>query len=172
MSSDRPYSRADIVRAWAGDGWDASQAGEWIDAGWQVTPEDWDLEAERDIASIAVEWRDAGYRPADAASWDLAVASPVEATGWAEAGYTAEDALAVVGLCQAEYNLDPARTWQAHRPKQWMDSGLPAARAIMCIRAGVSVEEALALPLDDPATDQTLETLAILRSPAPMQSLA
>jgi hypothetical protein len=172
MAVDRPYSRSDIVRAWATDGWDASQAGEWIDAGWQATPDDWDLETQRDIASIAVEWRDAGYGPANALSWDLAATSPAEATAWAEAGYSADDALAVVGQCQVEYNLDPARALQADRPQHWRESGLPVARIIMCIRAGVSVKEALALPLDDPATDQSLGTLAILRAPAPGQSLA
>jgi hypothetical protein len=172
MSSDRPYGRADIVRAWVADGWDASQAGEWIDAGWQATPDDWDLEFERDIATTAAGWRDAGYGAADALSWDLAATGPLDVAAWVDAGYTADDTRVLGGLCQVEYNLDPARTWQAHRPTNWRESGLPATRAIMCIRAGVSVDEALALPLDDPATDQWLETLAVLRAPAPAQSLA
>lgn len=139
MSSERPYSHADIVRAWTADGWDASQAVEWIDAGWHVTPDEWDLEAERDIASMAAEWRDAEYGPADALSWDLAVTSPLEATAWAQAGYSADEALAVVGHCQVEHNnLDSG---QAPQPTSLTTGGRAAfpPRGWSCASAQASV---------------------------------
>jgi hypothetical protein len=167
VSLDSPYSRADIVRAWTTDGWDASQAAEWISAGWRATPDEQDLEAERDYAFTAAAWRDAGYVATDALAWDLAGTTPKEATAWAEGGYTAAEACAVVGECQVAYNLDPERGRPADRPRDWRETGLPAARILLCIRAGVSAREAVALPLDDVATDDSLEVLAALRAPVP-----
>jgi hypothetical protein len=152
----RPYTDADLYRVWTKEGWDPTEAAEWIAAEWHATiifPNSLE-EDEPNWARTAAKWRDQGWRPADARAWLPVALNPTTANRWAAAGYVPSDAGTVADALSLERRSD-------EEGPSWLNTGLPIESIASFIAAGLSPAEAVAWPgaADDPA----LRTLTVLR---------